>query len=76
MIKDNDQIDIERVRVSWEGMLNNAHCADWMRVKYWKSSGSDTVYDLSKKLDKTVRSFIVSGLSLYRSYTFEVRTVL
>ena len=57
-------------------MLNNAHCADWMRVKYWKSSGSDTVYELSKKLDKTARSFIVSGLSPYRSYTFEVRTVI
>ena len=68
----NDQIDIERVRISWEGMLHNANCADWMRVKYWKSSGSDIDYDISQKLDKTARSFIVSDLSPYRSYTFQV----
>ena len=73
MITDNDQIDIERVRVSWEGMLNNLDCVDWMRVKHWKSSGSDIDYDISQKLDKTSTSFIVSDLSPYRSYTFEVK---
>ena len=72
----NDQVDVEGVRVSWDGMLSNAHCADWMRVKHWKSDGSDTDYDLSEKLDKTSRSFIVTDLIPYRSYTFEVRTGL
>ena len=71
-----DQIDIERVKVSWQGMLSNADCADWMRVKHWRSDGSDTDYDLSEKLDKTSRSFIVTDLIPYRSYTFEVRTGL
>ena len=31
---DNVQIDNSRVNVSWEGMLSNTDCADWMRVDY------------------------------------------
>ena len=71
----NDQIDVETVRINWQGMVKNDDCADWMRVKYWKSSGSDSDFEISKKLNKTTRTFRVSDLSPYRDYTFQVRTV-
>ena len=61
------------MRISWEGMVNNADCADSMRVKYWLSSGSDTNFVLSEKMEKTARSAIVRDLSPYRDYTFQVK---
>ena len=64
------------MRINWEGMVNNADCVDWMRVKYWKSSGADTDYEMSKKLEKTTRTFVASDISPYRDYTFQVRTVV
>ena len=72
----HDQIDVETVQIFWEGMMKNTDCADWMRIKYWKSSGSESDFEISKKLDKTTRTFIVSDLSPYRDYTFQVRTVM
>ena len=53
--------------------MNNADCADLMRVKYWLSSGSDTNFVLSEKMKKTARSAIVRDLSPYRDYTFQVK---
>ena len=66
------QVDLKTVKVSWSGLLQNSGCADGMRVKWWRTGGSSSKYEISDKMDRDVTSFIVKDLMKFEEYLFQV----
>ena len=59
------------VKVTWDGLLQNSECADWIRVKYWPYNKPND-YDLTEKEFVNKSSIVIDGLESYRKYAFEV----
>ena len=58
--------------MSWAGLLNNPHCADGVRVKWWRSSGPSNNFHISDKLPANTTTFSVTNLIKYEEYTYKV----
>ena len=63
---------MKTVEVSWSGLLHNSGCADGVRVKWWRSGGFSSEYEISDKMDLEVTSFIVKDLIQFEEYSFQV----
>ena len=66
------QVTLTSVRVSWQGLLQQAVCADQVAVKWWQGDVNNP-YKM-EKLKPTLNSFIVKDLKPLTFYTFRVST--
>lgn len=53
-----EQIDLQNVRVSWDGLVTQRDCADQFLVKYWQRSNPQD-YSTSDLLDVNANSVVV-----------------
>ena len=61
------------MRVSWAGLLENAECADTIKVKFWPLSAPSGYTVLPRRgLGADTTAFTVTGLSQYQRYAFQV----
>ena len=67
------QVSLTSVRVSWAGLLENAECADTIKVKFWPLSAPSGYTVLPRRgLGADTTAFTVTGLSQYQRYAFQV----
>ena len=67
------QVSLTSVRVSWAGLLENAECADTVKVKFWPLSEPSGYTVLPRRgLGADTTTFTVTGLSQYQRYAFQV----
>ena len=59
------------VRVSWDGLLKNAECADNIMVKYWRVEDRDG-YQVSEVMDTNITAYIVDPIAPNTSYSYQV----
>jgi hypothetical protein len=65
-----EQVDIQTVNVTWNGIATQTKCADQFLVKYWESTSS-LDYHLSDQVNNDVFSIIISVTPKVK-YVFEV----
>ena len=65
------------MRVSWAGLLENAECADTIKVKFWPLSAPSGYTVLPRRgLGADTTAFTVTGLSQYHRYAFQVPSLV
>ena len=64
------QISINKVQVSWKGIVKRKECVDSYRVKYWKK-GSEQNYKMSEKVSSEIDGIILEEIIPRVEYSFQ-----
>jgi len=66
-----EQLSLTAVRLSWEGLLTRAECADQLIVKSWNSRNPND-YKMSDLLDLSTTSHIVTDIVPNQEHVFQM----